>query len=568
MNLHPKTGPAAVTESSAIAEASNQPPPFADINLFTSDAALADTVQREGGGRAAKALTAFGQVCGSADSLELARLANEVPPKLKTHDARGDRLDTVEFHPAYHALMEISCAEGLHSSVWAHHATPDASPKAGAHVIRAAGFYMAAQMEAGHCCPITMTNAAVPTLLLQPEIAAEWLPKILPKAYDRRFVAFPEKTAVTIGMGMTEKQGGTDVRANSTRARPVSGKGGPGTEYVLDGHKWFMSAPMSDAFLVLAQADKGLSCFLMPRILPDGTVNDLRFQRLKDKMGNRSNASSEVEFHSAHAWLIGEEGRGVPAIIEMVTYTRLDCAVSSAALMRRAVAHAIHSTEHRLVFGTNLAGQPLMTEVLADLSLDVEAATALAFRLARSFDRATDQRAAAWRRLMTPVTKYWACKIAPAVVAEAMECLGGNGYVEDHGLARIYREVPVNAIWEGSGNVMALDVLRVLQHDGDVVEAVMEELKQAAGDDAHLKAAHARLESILQEPRLLDVRARTLVEGLAVLAAGTILRAHAPAAVADAFIATRMGSIPRATYGQGLDWADKSAIIARATPNR
>jgi putative acyl-CoA dehydrogenase len=568
MNLHNKATPPAVTETPSKSDASNQPPPLGDSNLFTSDVALGDTVQREGGGRAAKGLTAFGQICGSAENAELARLANENTPKLKTHSARGDRLDVVEFHPAYHALMEISCAEGLHSSVWAHHATPDASPKAGAHVVRAAGCYMAAQMEAGHCCPITMTNAAVPTLLLQPDIAAEWLPKILPKAYDRRFVAFPDKTAVTIGMGMTERQGGTDVRANITRARPAAGKGGPGTEYILDGHKWFMSAPMSDGFLVLAQAGKGLSCFLMPRFLPDGSVNGLQFQRLKDKLGNRSNASSEVEFHGAHAWLIGEEGRGVPSIIEMVTYTRLDCAVSSAGLMRRAVAHAIHHAEHRSVFGTALVKQPLMAEVLADLALDVEAATALAFRLARSFDRATDQRAAAWRRLMTPVTKYWVCKIAPAVVAEAMECLGGNGYVEDHTLARLYREVPVNAIWEGSGNVMALDVLRVLQRDGEVVEAVMEELKQAAGDDAHLKAAHARLESILQEPRLLDVRGRTLVEGLAVLAAGTILRAHAPAAVADAFIATRMGSIPRFTYGQGLDWADKSAIIARATPNR
>lgn len=567
MSLHSKSdtvSPAAATAD----EPSNQPPLFADVNLFTSDLALCDTVQREGGGRAAKALTAFGQICGSADSLELGRIANENPPRLKTHDARGNRLDIVEFHPAYHSLMEISCGEGLHSSVWTHAVTPGATPKAGAHVVRAAGSYMAAQMESGHGCPITMTNASVPTLLLQPDIAEEWLPKLLPKAYDRRFLSFPEKTAVTIGMAMTEKQGGTDVRANTTRARPASGPGGPGTEYILDGHKWFMSAPMSDAFLVLAQAEKGLSCFLVPRILPDGRVNGLNFQRLKDKLGNRSNASSEVEFHGAHAWLIGEEGRGVPAIIEMVTYTRLDCAVSSAALMRRAVAQAIHSTEHRSVFGAKLASQPLMAEVLADLAVEVEAATALAFRLARSFDRATDTRAAAWRRLMTPVTKYWVCKIAPAVVYEAMECLGGNGYIEDHGLARLYREVPVNAIWEGSGNVMALDVLRVLQRDGDVVEVVMEELKQAAGDDPHLKAAHARLESILQEPRLLDVRARALVEGLAVLAAGTILRAHAPQAVADAFIATRMGSMPRTTYGHGLDWADKTAIVARASPNR
>lgn len=565
MTVHNKN---IASDSAPAASISNQPPMFGDVNLFTCDAALMDTVQREGGGRAVKALTAFGQVCGAAENLDLARLANENPPRLNSLSPRGERLDRIEFHPAYHDLMQISCSEGLHSSVWAHHASPGASAKAGAHVIRAAGCYMATQMEAGHCCPVTMTNAAVPTLLLQPDLAEQWLPKILPKAYDRQFVPMSEKSAVTIGMGMTERQGGTDVRANTTRARPSSGKGGPGADYIIDGHKWFMSAPMSDAFLVLAQAEKGLSCFLMPRFLPDGSVNGLRFQRLKDKLGNRSNASSEVEFEGAHGWLIGEEGRGIPSIIEMVTYTRLDCAISSAGLMRNAVVRAIHSTEHRSVFGAKLSDQALMLEVLADLALDVEAATALSFRLARSFDRASDERAAAWRRLMTPVTKYWVCKIAPTVVYEAMECLGGNGYVEDHGLARIYREVPVNAIWEGSGNVMALDVLRVLQRDGEAAEAVMDELKQAAGDDPHLKAAHARLEAILQEPRLLDVRARSLVEGLAVLAAGTILRAHAPAAVADAFIATRMGSIPRATYGQGLDWADKAAILARATPNR
>lgn len=545
----------------------SQPPPFTDINLFTSDVGLTETVQREGGSRAAKALSGFGQIAGSAESADLARLANDHPPQLRSHDARGQRLDVVEYHPAYHRLMEISCAEGLHSSVWGHRATADGAPKAGGHVVRAAGCYMAAQMEAGHCCPVTMTNASVPTLLMQPNIADEWLPKILARSYDKRFAAFPEKSAVTLGMGITERQGGTDVRANSTRAAAAD-NGGAGEEYILNGHKWFMSAPMSDGFLVLAQAPRGLSCFLMPRILPDGNVNGLHFVRLKDKLGNRSNASSEVEFHDAHAWLIGEEGRGVPAIIEMVTYTRLDCAVSSAGLMRRAVAQAIHHAEHRSVFDKSLASQPLMTEVLADLVLEVEAATALAFRLARSFDRATDERAAAWRRLMTPVTKYWVCKVAPAVVAEAMECLGGNGYVEDHGLARIYREVPVNAIWEGSGNVMALDVLRVLQREPEVVETVMEELKQASGGDAHLNAAHARLEAILQEPRLLDVRARSLVEGLAVLAAGTILRAYAPTAVSDAFIATRMGSLPRSTYGHGLDWADKAAILARATPNR
>jgi putative acyl-CoA dehydrogenase len=329
-----------------------------------------------------------------------------------------------------------------------------------------------------------------------------------------------------------------------------------------------MSAPMSDAFLVLAQAPGGLTCFLMPRFLPDGSINALHFQRLKDKLGNRSNASCEVEFHGAHAWAVGEEGRGVPTIIEMVTHTRLDCAVASAGLMRLALANAIHHAAHRTVFQKKLIDQPLMGQVLADLALDVEAATALSFRLARSFDRASDPRAAAWRRLMTPVTKYWVCKIAPALVAEAMECLGGGGYVEAAPLARLYREVPVNSIWEGSGNVMALDVMRVLQREPDAVAAVMEELSLATAEDARLRHAHERIQGLLQEPVLLDKRGRVLVEALAVLAAASILKAQAPDAVADAFIATRLGGAPKQTYGQGLEKADTSAILARASPSQ
>jgi putative acyl-CoA dehydrogenase len=323
---------------------------------------------------------------------------------------------------------------------------------------------------------------------------------------------------------------------------------------------------MCDAFLVLAQAPGGLSCFLMPRFLPDGSVNALRFQRLKDKLGNRSNASSEVEFQAAHAWLIGEEGRGVPAIIEMVTCTRLDCAVASAGLMRLALANAVYHCRHRRVFQKHLADQPLMQQVLADLALDVEAATALSFRLARSFDRVTDEHAAAWRRLMTPITKYWVCKIGPALTYEAMECLGGNGYVEESLAARLYRELPVNAIWEGSGNVMALDLLRVLQREPETVEIVMEDLATGAGDDAHLKAHLARIQRWLHEPRLLDRRGRDLAEALATLAAGTILRAHAPAAIADAFVCTRLSGAARQTYGQGLDWTDTRAIVERALP--
>jgi putative acyl-CoA dehydrogenase len=412
-----------------------------------------------------------------------------------------------------------------------------------------------------------MTNAAVPVLLLQPEVAQEWIPKIVARRYDPRFVPADEKNAVTFGMGMTEKQGGTDVRANTSKAVPI-GASGPGEEYTITGHKWFFSAPMSDAFLILAQAPGGPTCFVMPRFLPDGKINALRLQRLKSKLGNRSNASSEVEFHGCWARAIGEEGTGVSTIIEMVTHTRLDCAVASASLMRLALAHAIHHAEHRTVFEKRLVDHPLMEQVLADLALDVEAATALAFRLARSFDRADDPRASAWRRLMTPITKYWVCKIAPGLVAEAMECLGGNGYVEEAPLARLYREVPVNSIWEGSGNVMALDVLRVLQREPEAAEVVMEELWQFAQDDGRLTYAHERIQNLLHEPVLLDQRGRTLAEGVATLAAATILNAHAPASVADAFIATRLGGRMRQTYGQGLERADTRAIITRASPNR
>jgi putative acyl-CoA dehydrogenase len=551
-------------------EVLNQSPPFEDVNLFSTDRALMEAVSREGGGGAAKRLEAFGAACGSAAAFERGRLANENPPRLKTFDTKGHRLDVVEFHPAYHECMAMSMAEGLHCSAWEHLREPingtGGKPAQGANVARSAACYMATQMESGHQCPITMTNAAVPTLLLQPEIASDWVPRILAHAYDKSFRPASSKLGVTIGMGMTEKQGGTDVRANTTRAEPAAGAGGPGAEYIVTGHKWFMSAPMCDAFLVLAQAPKGLSCLLLPRFLPDGSVNAIHFMRLKEKLGNRSNASSEVEFHGAHAWLIGEEGRGVANIIEMVTGTRLDCAVASAGLMRLMLANAIHHCRHRTVFQRKLVDQPLMGQVLADLALDVEAATALAFRLARTFDRASDPHAAAWRRLMTPVTKYWICKMAPAFGYEAMECLGGNGYVEEGLAARVYREMPLNAIWEGSGNVMALDLLRVLQREPETAAIVMEDLAAAAGGDTHLKAQLGRVQRMLHEPRFLDRRGRMLTEALATLAAGTILRAHAPALVADAFLATRLSGSARQTYGQGMDAADTDAIVGRAFP--
>jgi putative acyl-CoA dehydrogenase len=546
-------------------EVFNQSPPFQDVNLFTTDAALVEAVQREGAGAAAQQLARFGQTCGSADALAQARLANENLPRLLRFDSKGAPLDVVEYHPAYHALMAISIGQGLHCSVWDHLAAEPGKRRAGATVERSAGCYLANQMEAGHQCPITMTNAAVPTLLLAPDLAHRWLPKILTRNYDKSLRRLAEKRGVTLGMGMTEKQGGTDVRANTTRAEPAAA-GGPGTEYLITGHKWFMSAPMCDAFLVLAQAPAGLSCFLLPRVLPDGRINALRFQRLKDKLGNRSNASSEVEFQAAHGWLIGEEGRGIPSIMEMVTLTRLDCAVASAGLMRLALANAIHHCRHRRVFQKHLVDQPLMQQVLADMALDVEAATALCFRLASAFDRPEDATAVAWRRLMTPVTKYWVCKMGPALGYEALECLGGNGYVEEGLAARLYRELPLNAIWEGSGNVMALDLLRVLQREPEAFECVLEDVGADIGRDAPLQAHLEHLRALLQDPVRLDGRGRDLIEGLALLAAASVLRRHAPNFVADAFIGTRFAGTGGRSYGQGLAAANPRAIVERALP--
>jgi putative acyl-CoA dehydrogenase len=544
-------------------EVFNQSPPFQDVNLFTTDAALMEAVTREGANGATQQLAQFGHTCGSAEALEQARLANDNPPRLLSFDSKGARLDLVEFHPAYHALMAISIGQGLHCSAWDHLAGGHGKRRPGATVERSAGCYLANQMEAGHQCPITMTNAAVATLLLEPDLAGRWIPKILTRSYDKSLRRLAEKRGATIGMGMTEKQGGTDVRANTTRAAPVAA-GGPGSQYLITGHKWFMSAPMCDAFLVLAQAPAGLSCFLLPRVLPDGRINALRFQRLKDKLGNRSNASCEVEFQAAHGWMIGEEGRGIPSIMEMVTLTRLDCAVASAGLMRLALANAVHHCRHRRVFQKRLVDQPLMQQVLADMALDVEAATALCFRLAGAFDRPEDTTAAAWRRLMTPVTKYWVCKMGPALGYEALECLGGNGYVEEGLAARLYRELPLNAIWEGSGNVMALDLLRVLQREPEAFECVLEDLGADIAKDAHLQAHLERLRVLLQDPVRLDGRGRDLIEGLALLAAGAVLRRHAPNFVADAFIGTRFAGTGGRSYGQGLAAANPRAILDRA----
>ena len=533
----------------------NQSPPYLNVDLYASDQPLRNAVASNGGEGDAAALSAFGKHWGSAGMFELARQANENPPKLKTFDAKGYRRDFIEFHPAYHELMAASFAAGLQASTWRDDATPAAAP---AQVTRAARFYMAAQVETGHLCPITMTRAAVAALAVEPRLVAKLMPLIMSRRYDPRFLPWWEKTSITLGMGMTEKQGGTDVRANRTRAEPA------GEGYAVNGDKWFMSAPMCDAFLVLAQAPGGLTCVLMPRFRPDGSVNGLHFQRLKDKLGNRSNASSEVVFTDAFAWRVGEEGRGVRTIINMVQLTRLDCAIASAGIMRMALAQALHHARHRTVFQKHLGDQPMMRAVLADMALDVEAATALVMRLARSFDLA-DAREAARARLLTPVVKYWVCKTAPGFVYEAMECLGGNGYVEESLLPRLYREAPVNAIWEGSGNVMCLDVLRALARDRD---AALDVLDALAADATDLPGAREAVDFIQRAFSRHDseAHARAGVGRLALLAAAAALRSSAPPEVAELFARTRLSARQDAMYGTSDLGVGEARLLDRALP--
>ena len=546
-------------------EVINQPPAFENVNLFETDAALKDAVQREGGEAALSGLSAFGARIGAADVIDLGWQANTYLPVLKAFDRFGHRTDQIEFHPSYHALMALSVEQGIQGSPWEHLVSGDA-PAPGRNVHRLAGLYMMVQVEAGHMCPITMTNASVPALQFQPGLASEWVPRIVSRTYDPSFRPASEKSGVTIGMGMTEKQGGTDVRANMTSAEPVDG-GGPGGEYVITGHKWFFSAPMCDAFLVLAQAPNGLSCFLMPRFLPDGTVNAIRIQRLKEKVGNKSNASSEVEFQQAHGWLIGEEGRGVRNIIEMATYTRVDCAVSSSGLMRQGLAQAMHHCSHRRVFQKHLIDQPLMQNVLADLALEVEGATALSFRVARAFDQADGSATeAAYRRIMNPVAKYWACKRAPGFTYEAMECLGGNGYVEEGIAGRLYREAPVNAIWEGSGNVMCLDVLRALGRDPDGLEAVLGGFETVRGRHAAFDAALDRLKGGFTDIGTLEMRARQVVEDMAKLGAAAVLLDGAPTEIAESYCRTRLGGEGAALYGGLPADLPMKTILERAAP--
>jgi putative acyl-CoA dehydrogenase len=541
-------------------EVKNQPPPLVGYNLFTSDVALVEGLRREGGAFAEEEVTAFGALMGSEETIALGFAANKFTPVLHTHDRFGRRRDEVEFHPAWHELMRISMAHGIHNRPWR-------SPRPGAHVARAAMSVMASQIESGHGCPITMTFGVVPSIRMQPDLAAEWEPLLMGTHYDPRFVPASQKPAVTFGMAMTEKQGGSDVRANATRAVPL-GQGGPGAEYAITGHKWFCSAPQCDAFLVLAQAPKGLSCFLLPRFLPDGTRNRFFLQRLKDKLGNRSNASSEIELDGAWARMVGEEGRGVPTIIEMANHTRLDCVIGSTGLMRQAVAQATHHAAHRAAFGRRLIEHALMKNVLADLSLEAEAATALMMRLARAYDEENggDVRGRPLRRIMTAVAKFWVTKRAVLMIPEALECLGGNGYVEDSILPRLYREAPVNSVWEGSGNVICLDVLRAMAKEPGALEGLIGEVKQGAGADRRLDAYVKRIEDDLRKIDELEVTARRLVEKMALALQASLLVRHAPSAVADAFCASRLSEAQSLTFGALPASVDFGAILGRALP--
>jgi putative acyl-CoA dehydrogenase len=543
--------------SFATHEVFNQSPPFEDVDLYAADRPLKEALAANGGAAADKELSEFGRHWGSAAMAARGRLANEHTPKLKTFDARGNRADQVEFHPAYHEVMAHSAQAGVHNSTWDSEGRPAGGA---AEVIRAAKFYMAAQVEDGHLCPITMTRASVGALAMQPDLLAKLMPVIATRSYDPAFAPWWTKRGMTLGMGMTEKQGGTDVRSNMTRAVR------DGDAYRIVGHKWFMSAPMCDAFLVLAQADAGLTCFFMPRFRPDGSVNAIQFQRLKDKLGNRSNASSEVEFVGAHAMRVGEEGKGIRTIIQMVQLTRQDCAIGSAGLMRSGLAHALHHARHRSVFQRHLADQPMMQSVLADMALHLEATVALVMRMCRAFDRApADAKEAAYMRLLTPAIKYWVCKSAPPLLYEAMECLGGNGYVEEGILSRHYREAPVNAIWEGSGNVMCLDVLRALSREADAALAV---LRGLAEETNGLPGAGEAAAFIGKTFRRSDGErvARLAVEKLALLAAAAALNQVAPRQ-AELFAATRLAASHASMYGAvDLPHDDVRRLLERALP--
>jgi putative acyl-CoA dehydrogenase len=532
----------------------NQPPPLEGLNLFECNRPLVEALEREGGGWGAERASAVGALAGS-EGIRLGFEANENPPRLKTHDRFGNRVDQVEFHPAWHRLMENSVAHEAHALPWR-------TDRPGAHAVRTALGLTGGQVEAGHGCPITMTFAAIPALRAQPDVLEAWEPRLTSTAYDPRDVPADEKAGALCGMGMTEKQGGSDVRANTTIATPL-GSGGPGGEYELVGHKWFTSAPMCDLFLVLAQVeDAGISCFAMPRWRPDGERNAFQLQRLKDKLGNRSNASSEIELRGAWAQLIGEPGRGVPTIIEMVNHTRLDCVVGSAAGMRWAVSLATHHAAYRSTFGKLLIEQPLMTNVLSDLCVESEAATLSAMRLARAYDEQDH----AFKRIATAVLKYWVCKRTPPHAAEALEVLGGNGYVEESGMPRLYREAPLNSVWEGSGNVMCLDVLRALLKEPEAAPALFAELEESAGADPRLDAHVAKLRAELTDPVEIEARARRVVETMALALQGSLVVRHSPRDVADAFCASRLAGDAGHAFGTLPPGLDFGAIVERHRP--
>jgi putative acyl-CoA dehydrogenase len=533
----------------------NQAPPLVGYDVYATDPALVEGVERHSSAEPLPAirreLTELGRAAGSAQAQSWAEEANSYPPVLRTHDRYGNRLDEVEYHPSYHGLLGHAVAAGL-TDAWSR---PDG------HLRRTAGFLVWTQAEAGHGCPVSMTHAAVPALRADPALAAEWEPRLTSRVYDPRLLPSADKPGALFGMGMTEKQGGSDVRANSTRAEPLAADG----EYALTGHKWFCSAPMSDGFLVLAQAPEGLTCFLLPRVLPDGTRNTFLLQRLKNKLGNRSNASSEVEFDGTWARRVGEEGRGVATIIEMVAATRLDCSTGSAAIMRQAVAQAVHHAAHREAFGGPLIDKPLMRNVLADLALESEAATATVLRLATAYDADTAQERA-FRRIAVAIAKFWITKRCSTVVAEALECLGGNGYVEDSGLPRLFRESPLNSVWEGSGNVQALDVLRTLQREPQALNAFLGELGPARGADHRLDGAVKSLLTELADLEGIEARARRLVERMALVLQGSLLVRFAPPEISDAFCASRLGTDWGVTFGTLPHSLDLAAIVDRARP--
>jgi putative acyl-CoA dehydrogenase len=543
-------------------EVVNQTPPLQDHDLLATDVVLLDALRRHGGAAHEARLHQLGLLAGTPQAQQWGRLANTVTPVLRTHDRYGHRVDEVEFHPAWHELMAVATAQGLHGTPWAQ---PVGS---GAHVARAVGFHVWSQVEAGHGCPISMTYAAVPALRTDPAVAAVWEPPLTAPAYEVGLRPVPTKAGAIAGMAMTEKQGGSDVRANTTRAVPDPATG----TYRLTGHKWFCSHPMADVFLVLAQAPGGLTCFVLPRVLPDGTRNTLLIQRLKDKLGNRSNASSEIELDDTVAYRLGEEGRGVATIISMVAATRLDCVIGSASLLRAAVAQATWHAAHRVAFGAPLADQPVMTQVLADLALESEAATMLAVRLAATFD-SDDRAEAALRRIALPPAKYWVTKRSVAAVGEALECLGGNGYAEEGGMPRLYREAPVNAVWEGSGNVQAIDLLRVLAREPEAVQALQDELATAtgAGYPTYDKAV-VELTGLLAEaaadPASAAPLARALAGRVATLLQASLLVRHSPPEAADAFVATRLEPRPVAETGLAgaVPVGSARTLVTRATP--